>query len=111
MFWKRKNPEEKASEKKRKKAVKEIEGALWGYMVSQHGVIVDVLQNLRQVQRDGVIDGKPAIMVRIFDPAVVDRKGVAIEDYESLDGHPELVLYEGYARENKGRLDLHIERK
>lgn len=80
-------------------------------MVSQHSVTVDILQNLRQVQSNGVIEGKPAIMVRIFDPAAVHKKGVAVKDYESLGGHPELLLYEGYCRETGGRLDIHIETK
>lgn len=107
MFWRKRGTVEKSKQK----AVKKIEGALWGYMVSQHGVIVNILQNLRQVQRNGVIEGKPAIMVRIFDPAAVAKKGVAIEDYESLGGHPELILYEGYCRETGGRLDIRIEKK
>ncbi|MFC2003555.1 hypothetical protein ACFLV4_06420 [Chloroflexota bacterium] len=110
MFWRKKEGEQKDKQKK-KKSVQKIEGAMWGYMVSKHGVIVDVLQNLRQVERHGVIEGKPAIMVRIFDPAAVDEKGVAIEDYESLGDNPELVLYEGYCRETGGRLDIHIEKK
>jgi len=110
MFWRKKEGEQKDKQKK-KKSVKKIEGAMWGYMVSEHGVIVDVLQNLRQVEGHGVIEGKPAIMIRIFDPADADKKGVAIEDYESLGDNPELVLYEGYCRETGGRLDIHIEKK
>jgi len=110
MFWRKKEGVKKEEHKKGKN-VKKIEGELWGYMVSEHGVIVDILQNLRQVERHGVVEGKPAIMVRIFDPAAVDKKGVAIEDYESLGDNPELVLYEGYCRETGGRLDMHIEKK
>ena len=110
MFWRRKKGEQNDKQKK-KSAVKKIEGALWGYMVGEHGVIVDVLENLRQVEGHGVIEGKPAIMIRIFDPAGADKKGVAIEDYENLDNHLELVLYEGYCRETGGRLDIHIEKK
>jgi len=109
MFWREKG-EEKGKEKK-KSAVRKIEGALWGYMVSEQGVIVDILQNLRQVERDGVVEGKPVIMIRIFDPAAADKESVAVEDYESLDNHPELILYEGYCREAGGRLDIHMEEK
>jgi len=108
MFWRRKGTEQKG---KKEKAVKKIEGALWGYMVSEHGVIVDILQNLRRVECDGVVEDKPVIMIRIFDPAAADKRGVAIEDYESLRDNPELVLYEGYCRESGGRLDVHMEKK
>jgi hypothetical protein len=98
MFWRKKSLEEKVKEKKRKREVKKIEGALWGYMVSQQGVIVDTLQNLRRVERDAVVGDKTVglTMIRIFDPADAKEKGVDVEDYRSLDGHPDLVLYEGY---------------
>ena len=111
MFWRKKSPEEKAKEKKREKEVKKIEGALWGYMVSR-GVTVDVLQNLRRVERNGEVEDKSATMIRIFDPAAADKKGIAIDDYQSLDNHPELILYEGYYREVSGHAtDIRIEKK
>ncbi len=108
MFWRKKGTEQKG---KKKKAVKKIEGTLWGYMVQQ-GVIVDILQNLRRVERDGVVGGKQVIMIRIFDPATTNEKGIAIDDYESLDSRPELILYEGYYLEIGGQArDIHIEKK
>ena len=91
--------------------MKKIQGALWGYMVSQ-GVIVDILQNLRRVERSGVVGGKQVIMIRIFAPAAAKEKGVAIDDYESLDSHLELILYQGYYLEIGGQArDIHIEKK
>jgi len=111
MFWRRKRGEEKGNQKK-KRAVKKIEGALWGYMVSQQGVIVDVLQNLRRVECDGVVGGKQVIMIRIFAPASASEKGAAIDNYESLDSHPELILYEGYYCEmGRQAPDIHIEKR
>ncbi len=110
MFW-RKKGEEKG---KKEKEVKKIEGALWGYMVSQHGVIVDILQNLRRVERNAVVGDKPVglTMIRIFDPAAVKEKGIVIDDYDSLDNHPELILYEGCYREVGGQAtDIRIEKK
>ena len=80
----------------------------------QQGVIVDVLQNLRRVERDAVVGDKPVglTMIRIFDPAFANSKGIAIDDYGSLDSHPELILYKGYYREVKGEAtDIHIERE
>jgi hypothetical protein len=111
MFWRKKWTEQKG---KKKQAVKKIEGALWGYMVSQHGVIVDILQNLRRVEKDAVVGDKPVglTMIRIFDPATADKQGVAIDDYDSLDDYPELILYEGYYREVSGQAtDIHLEKK
>ncbi len=111
MFWRKKSVEEKVKEKKRKKEVKKIEGALWGYMVSQQGVIVDILQNLRRVERDGAVESKPVVMIRIFDPAAANQKGVDVDDYGSLDDHPNLVLYEGYYQAVAGEAtNIHIEK-
>ena len=107
MFWRKRGAKEK-----KKKAVKEIVGPLWWYMVSQHGVIVDVLQNLRRVECNGVVGGKQVIMIRIFDLATANQKGVAIDNHDSLDSHPELILYEGYYRSILGvAKDIHIQKK
>ena len=110
MFWRKRGTEQKGE---KKKAVKEIVGPLLWHMVTKHGVTVDVLQNLRRVeQRERVVGGKQVIMIRIFDPASANEKGVAIDDHESLDSHPELILYEGYYRSVLGvATDIHIEKK
>ena len=106
MFWRRK--------KKEKKAVKKIEGALWQCMVSKQHVPLDVLHSLRLVERDVVIGGQPVqlTMIRIFRPATAKEKGVTIDDYKSLDGHPELIVYEGYYQTTDGQAtNIHIEKK
>ena len=108
MFWKRKGAESKASDRAMK-AILKVEGPLWGYMVTQRGVVVDVLQQLRRVEREGSVVGKPATMVRIFDPVGVEKEGIVIESYESFDAHRKLILYEGYYRE-PGMADIHIGR-
>ncbi len=104
MFWRKKSVEEK-----RKKEVRRIEGALWGYMVSKQGVTVDVLQYLRRVECEAEVEGKPVVMIRIFDPIAAKKKGVDIEEYKSLDDHLELVLYEGYYQvAARGATNIHI---
>ena len=97
MFWR----------KKRKKTVKKIEGGLWDYMVkyvAKQGVRLSILQSLRMVECNVLVGDKPVgvTMFRIFHPAAVKNKGVAINDYHSLDSHPELVLYEGYYETTDG---------
>ena len=109
MFWRKKKRPEDERREKAKKTVKKIEGPLWGYMVTQRGVVVDVLQNLRRVERGGSAGGKPATMVRIFDPVAAGKEGVVVDSYESLDTHLRLILYEGYYR-GPMMVDIHIER-
>lgn len=89
MFWRR---------KQKNKAVKEIKGALFQYMVNKQHVPLDVLHSLRIVERDAEVGDKPVglTMFRIFHPAGTKEKGVTIDNYDSLDNDPELILYEGY---------------
>jgi len=95
MFWRRK-----------KKTVKEIKGDLFQYMVNKQHVPLDVLHNLRLVERDAEVGDKPVglTMFRIFHPGAVKEKGVTIDSYDSLDNFSELILYEGYYQVNNGQI-------
>ena len=53
--------------------------------------------------------GKPATMVRIFDPAIAEKEGAVIDSYESLDAQRRLILYDGYYRGSE-MADIHIGR-
>ncbi len=107
MFWKRKKPCEANKCEKANDLVKKIEGPLWGYMVTQRGITGDLLQNLRRVECESFVDGKPATMVRIFDPLIVENEGKVIDSYESLDIHRHLILFDGYYR-GPQMTDIHI---
>ena len=109
MFWKWKKTTKDEGSERAKKAVKKIEGPLWGYMVTQREVVVDVLQNLRLVEYEESVGGKPATIVRIFDPAAAEKEGVMIDSYKGLDTHRRLILYDGYYREPE-MADIHIGR-
>ncbi len=107
MFWRKKNKEEKD----KKRQIMKIEGPLWGYMVHQHRVMVEQLQNLRRVEQHGLVGDKPVTMVRIFHPDQAERNGINIEDYQSLNSNPELILYEGYYQGSREQIaDIHIEK-
>jgi hypothetical protein len=107
MFWKRDRGE------KKKKEVMSLSGsALWSYMYRRHGLNGEALIPLRRVESDGMVDDKPVTMIRIFDPDTAKEKGVSIEDYQSLDNHPDLILHEGYYCEARGQIiDGEIEEK
>jgi len=108
MFWRKKNKEE--PDKKRQ--IMKIEGHLWGYMVGQHRVVVDQLQNLRRVEQPGLVGDKPATMIRIFDPGQAHSHAMTIVDYESLDIKPDLILYEGnYLGDKDHMTDINIWKK
>ena len=56
------------------------------------------LAQLRSVQKAGFRRGKPVTLIRIYDP-YGNEEDVLIQDFNSLDEHPELILYEGYREE------------
>ncbi len=109
MFWRKKKRPEDETREKAKRGVQKIEGPLWGYMVTRRGVVLDVLEHLRRVEREGTVSGEPATLVRVFDPATAKKAGVVVESYDSLDGHRRLILYEGYYR-GPEMADIHIAR-
>jgi hypothetical protein len=86
---------------------KKIKGDLFQYMVNKQHIPLDILRNLRMVEKETVLGNKPVgvMMFRIFQPSAVKKKGIKIEDYDNLDEYPELVLYEGYYQANDGRAD------
>lgn len=116
-----KKVEEKGKEKKEKKKtmVDGLPGTLpWAYLHKERGLTGEQLVNLKQAKADGEVDGLPATLVRIFDPAAAKEKGVTVEDYHSLNNYPELILYEGYYRTKSvrgvsigGATDILIEKK
>lgn len=111
MFWHKMGT---ALKGEKNKAVKNIEGELFGYMISRHGITLDELQNLKRVEREVVLGNKPLgiILIRIFNPDTAKEKGVTINSYSNLDKHPELILYEGHYRDANGEaLDIKIENK
>ena len=92
----------------RKKIVKEIPGGTWGHLVSVHKIDVDTLsKEMRCVEREGVLeDGKPVTFLRVFKLSEVEQRGIVVTGWETFDGHPDLILFEGYlTRANQAYLE------
>lgn len=83
----------------------------WQYMQKKFGLTGEQLVHMKQAMIGAKVEGTPAILVRIFDHAVTREKGVTIEDYESLNEHPELILYEGYYSGHGQASVISIERR
>ncbi len=58
-------------------------------------VPAEKLAGLRAVEKAGYWRDLPVIFVRVFDPATAEDV-VKVDDFMSLDGHPEIVRFEGY---------------
>lgn len=48
---------------------------------------------------------------RIFNPALVQQMGVRIDNFESLDSHPELILYRGWYDKSSNKMEIHADEK
>ena len=96
----------------KKKVVRQIDGAAWGHLVSDHGIDVDTLSNvMRCVEREGVVGSNkiPVTFLRVFNIIEAEQKGVVVTGWETFDEHPDLVLFEGYYVPRRG--EARLERK
>ena len=94
--------------KRKKKIVKEISGPAWGYLVNEHHIDVDILQNEfkcveREVEKPGA--GK-LVHLRVFKLKDVAEKGIQITGWEAFDRHPDLIYFEGYVNKSSGDVQL-----
>lgn len=87
MFWKSKqNGAEKLPRPK------EIPGPLGQHLVVKEGKDPDWVWNLKSVARPA---GNKVFYCRVFSQAQTDKAGVQVRDWDSLDLHPELIVWEG----------------
>jgi len=69
---------------------------IWSYMKKTHAFTEARMVQLKVAKCPAKVNKMNATLIRIFDPDTVKEKGMTIEDYESLNEHPEVILYEGY---------------
>jgi hypothetical protein len=78
---------------------REIPEVVGRYLVAELGKDPDWVWTLKGVLRRKS-DRKDCFEFRVFDNNKVAARGVPVRDYTSLDGHPELVLFEGWFDKN-----------
>ena len=90
MFWNRKQNEGNEASLPRPKTIPEWAGR---YMVVQAKANPDWVWKLKGVTRPA---SQPKVSYcRVFDDVQVSEAGLKVKDWTSLDGHPELILWEG----------------
>jgi hypothetical protein len=80
------------------------------YLITTLKVPLENLADLRSVQKIGFWDGEWVSFIRIYDYRTIEELSL-VEDFTSLDHHPELVLYEGYIEKGSGRVFLQSSRR
>lgn len=56
----------------------------------------EYVNQLRCFENAGVVNDRPVTLLRVFSPLQARREHLVIRGYTDLDGHPELLLFEGY---------------
>jgi hypothetical protein len=98
MFWKKKKEETatptvaKAEKLPEPQKIPEMVGR---YLIDNLKMDIVWVLDLKAVirQRAG---GKPGFDIRVYDALEMSEKKVQVKDYTSLDGRPDLILYEGW---------------
>jgi hypothetical protein len=86
------------------------------FMTKEHGIASDRLYMFNQAMTPAKIQGVDGVAVRILGvTSAVDKdKGVEIKNFDSLNEHPELILYDGYYIMPKKKTwpeEIHIEKR
>jgi hypothetical protein len=86
------------------------------FMTKEHSIASDRIYMFNQAMTPAKIQGVDGVAVRIFEVgSVLDKdKGVEIKNFDSLNEHPELILYDGYyivPQKKKWPEDIHIEKR
>jgi len=109
-FWKKEAVTGEPSQAKGEKLPrpKDIPEPVGRNLVVKHGKDPDWVWGLKGVVRHRP-EGKHAYDVRVFNMNDAAAKKVSIKNYTSLDGHPELILFDGWF--DKKSMEVHITEK
>jgi hypothetical protein len=75
------------------------------YLVTKLSLDPDWVWNLKCVLRP-LADHKNVFDIRIFNPETGAAKGVTVANFNSLDTHPELILFSGSFDKKTGKVQL-----
>lgn len=93
-FWQKNKSA--APESKRLHGPKELPPEVGRYMVTRMKLDADWVWDFRSLVRPK--DGETAgtFEIRLFKDYKVREAGISVENYNSLDNHPELIAFEGW---------------
>ncbi len=92
MFWKRKESSREGEIKlPGPKSIPELPGR---HMVLEEKKDPNWVWNLKGVVHP--TEKKEAFYCRVYNPSQTATAGIEVKDWTSLNGHPELVIWEGY---------------
>lgn len=105
-FWQKKSTGEERTKAKleRLSRPKEIPEVVGRYLIVHLKKDPDWAWGLKAVVRQR--PEEKSYDVRVFDRGQTALRNVDIKDYTSLDGHPDLILYEGWFEKATGKVQI-----
>lgn len=94
-----------------KGTVDKIDMPVWSHLKKHLRVDEQIIYGSMEASCPAKLNGEQVILVRIFNPVIAKEKNIEINDYESLNMHPDLVLYEGYYTRSRKRQITIIKRE
>ncbi len=107
MFWGKKSAK---GETEKLSGPREIPATVQKTLVEERKLDPDLAKILKAVVRKSQGE-KEGFDIRIFDASDAEARKVQVKDYLTLDGHPELTLYEGGFDEGSKRVTVEERKK
>jgi len=106
-FWQREKHREKSSGTGEVKLAKprEVPERVGMYLVTKLKLDPDWVWSLKCAMRPKA-DEKNVFEIRIFNPATAAGKGVNVSNYNSLDPHPDMILFSGSFNKHSGSVHM-----
>jgi hypothetical protein len=104
MFWGNKSAKEKEKKEKLSGPI-QIPVSVQNYLVAERKWDSDLVKLLKAVIHKSET-GESPLHIRIFDNSDAIAKKVQVNDYASLDEHPDLMIYEGWFDERSKQVKL-----
>jgi hypothetical protein len=106
-FWNRKksDPAGGGQPKSKLSGPKELPQQIGQFLVTHERMDPDWVWSLRCVMRRRA-DHPSTYDCRVFNPNQTSIQGIRIADYDSLDNHPELVLFQGWFNKENNQVKL-----
>jgi hypothetical protein len=102
MFWGKKKSDKEEEKLRKPQAIPEL---VQKHLVAEWKLPPYLAQLLKAVIRKSAT-GETAFDIRVFDESEALARKVQVNDYTTLDGHPGLILYEGWFNQTSKQVEL-----
>jgi hypothetical protein len=106
MLWSKKS----TKEEEKLSGVKGLPGIVLNYLATERKLDSELVKLLKAVMRKSA-ENEKTVLIRIFDESDALAKKVEVKDFTSLDGRPDLIIYEGWFDEGAKQVKLEEKNK